>query len=74
MPKDLSQFCSALPGTVLATIFGSRAIYSERGSCGVQEGYYDNCIFHRILRGQLAQTGDPTGTGTGMETLFAQFV
>ena len=29
------------------------------------EGYYNGCMFHRILRDFIAQTGDPTGTGEG---------
>lgn len=29
------------------------------------EGYYDQTIFHRIIKGFLIQGGDPTGTGTG---------
>eukprot|EP01128_Nolandella_sp_AFSM9_P002626 TRINITY_DN13001_c0_g1_i1.p1 TRINITY_DN13001_c0_g1~~TRINITY_DN13001_c0_g1_i1.p1 ORF type:complete len:453 (-),score=145.01 TRINITY_DN13001_c0_g1_i1:5-1291(-) len=29
------------------------------------EGYYDNLIFHRIVKDFLVQTGDPTGTGDG---------
>ncbi|MCC7305260.1 MAG: peptidylprolyl isomerase [Alphaproteobacteria bacterium] len=27
-------------------------------------GFYDNQIFHRVIEGFMAQTGDPTGTGT----------
>eukprot|EP00170_Pyropia_yezoensis_P001396 contig_6174_g1400 len=27
--------------------------------------YYNNCIFHRVERDFIAQTGDPTRTGTG---------
>ena len=27
-------------------------------------GYYDGIIFHRVIPGFMAQTGDPTGTGT----------
>lgn len=30
------------------------------------EGYYNGCIFHRVIKDYMAQTGDPTGTGTGM--------
>lgn len=28
-------------------------------------GYYDGVPFHRVLEDFMAQTGDPTGTGTG---------
>lgn len=34
------------------------------------EGYYDNTIFHRIIKGFLVQCGDPTGTGTGGESIY----
>ena len=27
--------------------------------------YYDNVVFHRVLEGFMAQTGDPTGSGRG---------
>ena len=29
------------------------------------QGKYDNVVFHRVIEGFMAQTGDPTGTGTG---------
>jgi len=28
-------------------------------------GFYDGLVFHRVIDGFMAQTGDPTGTGTG---------
>ncbi len=31
----------------------------------VREGFYDGLVFHRVIDGFMAQTGDPTGTGTG---------
>ena len=31
----------------------------------VREGFYDGIVFHRVIEGFMAQTGDPTGTGTG---------
>lgn len=34
------------------------------------EGYYDNTIFHRVVKDFLVQGGDPTGTGTGGESIY----
>src|ERR1700688_4742603 len=31
----------------------------------VRRGFYDGVPFHRVIEGFMAQTGDPTGTGTG---------
>ncbi len=31
----------------------------------VREGFYDGIVFHRVIEGFMAQSGDPTGTGTG---------
>ena len=31
----------------------------------VNSGFYDGIIFHRVIEGFMAQTGDPDGNGTG---------
>ena len=40
-----------------------------------REGKYDGVPFHRVIEGFMAQTGDPTGTGSGGmgELLKAEF-
>lgn len=48
----------------------------ERIKTLVREGFYDDIIFHRVIEGFMAQTGDPTGTGQGgseMPDLEAEF-
>ncbi|RKO98756.1 hypothetical protein CXG81DRAFT_15482, partial [Caulochytrium protostelioides] len=36
------------------------------------EGYYDGTRFHRIVPGAFVQGGDPTGTGTGGESIYGR--
>jgi peptidylprolyl isomerase len=35
----------------------------------VKRHFYDGGVFHRVIDGFMAQTGDPTGTGTGKSDL-----
>ncbi|RKP22997.1 cyclophilin-like domain-containing protein, partial [Syncephalis pseudoplumigaleata] len=36
------------------------------------EGYYEDVIFHRVVRNFIVQTGDPTGTGMGGESIYGE--
>ena len=37
----------------------------ERVKTLTGQGFYDGVVFHRVIPGFMAQTGDPTGTGSG---------
>jgi len=54
----LELFAKDVPVTVNNFVFLAR------------EGFYDNCTFHRVLPGFVAQGGDPTGTGRGNPGYF----
>ena len=38
----------------------------------VNKGYYNGIIFHRVIKGFMVQGGDPTGTGSGGESLWGK--
>ena len=37
-----------------------------------EKGYYNDVIFHRIIKGFMIQGGDPTGTGSGGESIWGK--
>ncbi len=48
----------------------------ERVKTLTRQGFYDGIVFHRVIDGFMAQTGDPTGTGGGgseLPDLTAEF-
>jgi peptidyl-prolyl cis-trans isomerase A (cyclophilin A) len=56
-PKTVRNFIDLAEGT--KTYVDPRTQQPGRGP------YYDGVIFHRVIDGFMAQTGDPTGTGRG---------
>lgn len=53
-------------GTVRIALLADRAPkHVKRVKLLADKGFYDGIIFHRVIEGFMAQTGDPTGTGTG---------
>ncbi|CAK9781359.1 peptidyl-prolyl cis-trans isomerase-like 3 [Cutaneotrichosporon oleaginosum] len=54
----IEVFCEAVPKT------------AENFLALCASGYYDGCLFHRNIKGFMVQTGDPTGTGKGGQSIW----
>jgi cyclophilin family peptidyl-prolyl cis-trans isomerase len=53
-------------GTMKADLFASEAPNTVNNFVFLaRDGYYNDVPFHRVIQDFMAQTGDPTGTGTG---------
>ena len=53
-------------GDVVIKLHGDIApLHVDRIKTLAKDGFYDGIIFHRVIEGFMAQTGDPTGTGYG---------
>ena len=37
-----------------------------------ESGYYDGCQFHRLVKDFCLQGGDPSGTGSGGQSIFGK--
>jgi hypothetical protein len=64
VPVGLSQFCTALYGR------WADSNKTENIHKLIIEGYYNGCTFHRLVKDFIVQTGDPTGTGHGGESIY----
>ena len=64
-------------GRVVIEMFPDKApAHVERIQTLAKDGFYDGLIFHRVIEGFMAQTGDPTGTGmsgSDLGTVKAEF-
>jgi cyclophilin family peptidyl-prolyl cis-trans isomerase len=58
-------------GTIEVELFDKLVPKTVENFAGLaKKGYYDGIIFHRVIDGFMIQTGDPTGTGRGGESLW----
>lgn len=58
-------------GTVKIRLFPNAAPKAVENFKGlVKKGYYNGLIFHRVIKDFMVQTGDPTGTGRGGESIW----
>jgi peptidylprolyl isomerase len=52
-------------GNITIELYNDMPITTGNFKNLVQQGVYDNTIFHRVIDGFMIQGGDPTGTGYG---------
>ncbi|XP_011311435.1 peptidylprolyl isomerase domain and WD repeat-containing protein 1 [Fopius arisanus] len=58
-------------GDIHVSLFGKDVPKTVENFCvHAKNGYYNSHIFHRVIKGFMIQTGDPTGTGTGGESIW----
>lgn len=65
-PENTLYLDLSTGGRVTIRLFPEIApAHIERIKTLVRRGFYNGVIFHRVIPGFMAQTGDPTGTGAG---------
>jgi cyclophilin family peptidyl-prolyl cis-trans isomerase len=69
-PENTLHLDLSTGGRVTIRLYNTLApAHVERIKTLARRGFYDGIIFHRVIEGFMAQTGDPTGTGTGESDL-----
>lgn len=69
-PENTLHLDLSTGGRVTIRLYNNIApAHAERIKTLARRGFYDGIIFHRVIDGFMAQTGDPTGTGTGESDL-----
>ncbi|MFT6077356.1 MAG: peptidylprolyl isomerase [Myxococcota bacterium] len=64
-PDNILNIETKYGKTVIELLPNIAPKHVERIRTLANQGFYDNVVFHRVIEGFMAQTGDPTGTGTG---------
>ncbi|MEN9683004.1 MAG: hypothetical protein RLZZ427_755 [Pseudomonadota bacterium] len=65
-PENILALDLSNGGRVLIRLMPAWApAHVERIKTLAAQGFYNGVIFHRVIDGFMAQTGDPTGTGSG---------
>lgn len=58
-------------GDVMISLFGSVAPKAvENFETHAKNGYFNQVVFHRVIKGFMIQTGDPEGDGAGGESIW----
>lgn len=68
--EDIAVLTTSM-GTIKMRLFPNAAPKAVENFKGlIQKGYYNGLIFHRVIKDFMIQTGDPTGTGRGGESIW----
>jgi hypothetical protein len=74
---QIEVFCEAVPKTAQVHFLPSCPYHTSYPSfknflalCA--SNYYDGCLFHRNIKGFMIQTGDPTDTGKGGQSIWGK--
>ncbi|CAI5742053.1 unnamed protein product [Hyaloperonospora brassicae] len=58
-------------GDITLKLFGKECPRTVENFCThARNKYYDNLLFHRVIKNFMVQTGDPLGDGTGGESIW----
>jgi cyclophilin family peptidyl-prolyl cis-trans isomerase len=64
LPENILNLDLSTGGRVTIQLYPEVApAHVERIKALARQGFYNNVVFHRVIDGFMAQTGDPTGTG-----------
>lgn len=64
--KQYTAIFHTAKGKITVNLFADKAPITVNNFVFLaREGFYDGTTFHRVIKGFMAQGGDPTGTGTG---------
>jgi peptidylprolyl isomerase/peptidyl-prolyl cis-trans isomerase B (cyclophilin B) len=64
--RDYEAILHTDKGDIRMELYGSKVPNTVENFVKLaRQGFYDGVTFHRVIPGFMAQTGDPTGTGTG---------
>ena len=69
--KDIIAVLETTQGVIEIKLYPQIAPKAvENFTTHIKNGYYNGLIFHRIIKNFMIQGGDPTGTGTGGESIW----
>ncbi len=69
--KDMIAVLETTQGTIEIKLYPEIAPKAvENFTTHIKNGYYNGLIFHRIIKSFMIQGGDPTGSGTGGESIW----